>query len=538
MTESDPTVPPAQLRDYGALFRRQWWVLVLATVFGIVAAIAYTASQPEAYTSVTDVLVTSTGVEDDSISTTARTRAEINLDTEAQLLTSTAVVALASEQLNSTLPLTQLADRVSVTVPPNTEVLTIAFRAESPRAANAGANAFATAYLANRTADAGDEITARLEARQSQVLTLTTNLQEATSGLTGVPLGSPERALIEAQIQTISAQIATLTSQSNELDSLAITPGRVITDATEPSTPSSPVLPINLAGGTMLGLLLGVGLALLRQRRDHRLHDTVQVEQEVGLPILVALSGLDTPDVSGPDTPDGRAYSRLRNLIASRQTTPQVVLVTTIAPDGSAVATNLAVALARTGATVALIATHERSRVGQRLGLSARGAGLSEALDRTGSSVSLALRPVPAIPGLSVLLAGRDPEHGADLLQTSAAAELLANLRATKQYVVLDIPPTTTSSQAQTLASLADASVLVLVAGQTYREDARDAAQQFRSVGRALFGAVFLQPTGGSQPRRRRTDGTYVDELAKVRDEVAPEAAEPTVTRSRRQAAR
>ncbi len=60
--------PPVQLGDYSALIRRQWWLVVLATTIGILAALWYTSTQPKIYTSTTQVLVTPTGMDDDAVS--------------------------------------------------------------------------------------------------------------------------------------------------------------------------------------------------------------------------------------------------------------------------------------------------------------------------------------------------------------------------------------------------------------------------------------------------------------------------------------
>lgn len=555
MTASDTTAPPADLHDYGVLLRRQWWVLALGVLLGVAAAAGYTATQPTVYTSVIDVLVTATGVEDDAVSANGRTRAEINLDTEAQLLKSTAVLTLVSEQLDSTLPLDELGERVSVSVPPNTEVLTIGFRGESPAAARDGADAVATAYLANRSEDASGAVAARQTARQSQILALTTSLQEVSASLSGLTAESAERAIAEGQIQSLSAQIAILTAERNELDTLAPTPGRVITEASLPDSPSSPVVTMNLAGGALLGLLCGGGLALLRQRRDHHLHDAAQVEAETGLPVLVTLPPAGAATVADPATAEGRAYVRLRNVLTARgsstgsepgATDPRlgsVVLVAGVQDDASAVATNLAVSLARTGATVVLVGTSPQSRVGRRLGIPRRGEGLSEVLERPGRPTKAALRSVPDVPGLSVILPGRDPDKAATLMQTGLGADLMVALRESARYIVLDVPSTGLSSQAQSVASFADAALLVVTARVTSRADVQDAVDQFRSVGAQLRGAVLLPAArasglgrfvGRRQPPAAASELSVV-ELAGVRDsstEEPPAVAAPLATAS------
>jgi len=492
MTALKSTGPAAQLNDYAHLLRRQWWVLTLALVVGILGAGFYTSSQPKLYTSVTQVLVTATGVEDDTVSTGARTRTEINLDTEAQLLVSTAVVSRAQDTLDTDLALDQLADRLSVTVPPNTEVLTIAFRSDTARGARDGADAFAVAYLSNRQQQAAGELAARQDARQGQFLALTTSLQEVTAALPRLPEGSAGRSVAEAQVQALSAQIAVLTAESNVLDTLTVTPGRIISDATLPDGPSSPVIPINLAGGAMLGLLAGCGIALLRQRADRKLRDADDVPRRTGLRVLATLPAASSAGVEESSGPGGQAYARLRNVLTAQETTKsRVFLVAGSTCDDGTVAANLAAALAGTGVSVILVSCYEGSSAVVRLGLSPRSPGRSTIADQPQELNPVLLR-APAFDNLDVLSAGDEPGRGTAMLQTEAGRAFVDSLRELAHFVILDAPSTATSALAQTLARLADAALLVVTPRSTSADDALDAIDQFTAVGTPLLGGVLL----------------------------------------------
>ena len=76
----------ADLSHYLGMLRRHWWILLLLTVIGVGAATAYTRAVPKVYESSTSVLVLA--VDQDSNVTGGRTKATINLDTEAQLVNS------------------------------------------------------------------------------------------------------------------------------------------------------------------------------------------------------------------------------------------------------------------------------------------------------------------------------------------------------------------------------------------------------------------------------------------------------------------
>ena len=113
---------------------------------------------------------------------------------------------------------------------------------------------------------------------------------------------------------------------------------------------------INLAGGAMLGLLLGCGVALLRQRSDRNLRNPDEVTRLTGLPVLVSIPESSGAWLADTTSVGGRAYVRLRNVLTARVANDaRIILVAGIDGDGSEVADNLAATLARTGAEVILV---------------------------------------------------------------------------------------------------------------------------------------------------------------------------------------
>ncbi|MGI8532180.1 MAG: Wzz/FepE/Etk N-terminal domain-containing protein [Geodermatophilaceae bacterium] len=505
---TDPTVapvPPAQLSDFGALLRRQWWLILIVVVLGALAGYGYTSAQTPLYTSTTQVLVTPTGADDQSVLANGRTRGEINLDTEAQLLTSTAVVKAAADTIGDNATPAELVSRVKVSVPPNTEVLTIAYRSTSPEAARTGANAFAVAYLANRAQEASAQITARQTARQVQIDTLNRSLQNVTKSLAGLKPDSVELSVAQAQIQSLSTQIALLSAEVDGLDVSSITPGRTITDANLPRSASSPVLTVNLAAGAMLGLLVGLGLALLRYRSDRQLRTPDEVSRRTGLPVLANVPETVGGGLAEPTTPAGRGYVRLRNLLTSRTASDaRVLMVAGVDSDSSEVAANLAASLSKTGAEVTLVCASPESGTVQRLRLRHGSAGLSEVLSGS-SELADALQVPLGFEQLRVLAPGSEPERAGALLQTQAARELLRTLRRSARYVVLEAPPTNDSSQAQTLSALADAALIVIVARHSASDRVLDAIEQFAVMNTPVVGSVLIP--AARHARKMRTGG-------------------------------
>ena len=149
-----PVPESFEFADYLGVLRRRWLVVVVFTCLGLAAAGAYVAIAHKEYTATASVNVTATGSAGSQNGAVAggRTSSAVNLDTEAQIVQSSTVAAMAARAIHATVTPTALAARVSVAVPPNSSVLQISCRAATPPKAAACANAFAAAYLQNRSA--------------------------------------------------------------------------------------------------------------------------------------------------------------------------------------------------------------------------------------------------------------------------------------------------------------------------------------------------------------------------------------------------
>ena len=74
--------------------------------------------------------------------------------------------------------------------------------------------------------------------------------------------------------------------------------------------------------------------------------------------------------------------------------------------------------------------------------------------------------------------------------------------------MVVEAPSTASGADAQSLARVADAAILVVETGRTRHAQVVDAAQQFRLVGTRLLGAVLLSPPLPEPKSRVRADRT------------------------------
>jgi uncharacterized protein involved in exopolysaccharide biosynthesis/Mrp family chromosome partitioning ATPase len=494
----------ADLSHYLGVLRRHWWVVLTAGGLGLGLGAGITQAIPKVYEASTSVLVQP--VSGDTNASGGRTKGTINLDTEAQLVGSGAVAVKAAALLRSADSPIELARHVKVEVPANTTVLVISFEADDPRGAQAGSHAFAEAYLRNR------EETAR-SGLDRQIKTLTVKVKQLTTSLTGINTrlaraerDSSERSNLESLRGNSQNQLNNLTGRLNELTTATVGAGSIISDAREPEAPTSPDAMLNTATGGMLGLLVGLALAFVRERVDRRLRTAADVRDRGRIPVLAALDERTTPhfdDVLQPYGPGGRVFNRLRNeILASLRSGDQIIVVTGASRGSAAtlVAANLAAALARTGSDVVLIGAHlpdsviDAAPLARMLGVAAM-PGLSDLLaGRIG--LHKAMQRTPRIPSLRVITTG-GAATAAGLMQSQRLRDTLEALRRQTGYVVIEAPSTSSSADAQSLASLADAAILAVELRRAKRPALHDAAEQLSRVGTPLLGAVVLPRLAG-----------------------------------------
>ncbi|BCB86908.1 Wzz/FepE/Etk N-terminal domain-containing protein [Phytohabitans suffuscus] len=485
--------------DYLGMLRRHWWVVLLLTLAGLGGAVLVTHVQPKVYESATSVLVQPAGQDTNVVG--GRTKGDINLDTEAQLVRSTAVAVGAAELLRSPTPPDDLARQAAVEVPANTAVLVVTFTAGDPESARAGSHAFAEAYLRNREESAKADLNAQISALNAKVRQLSQTLTQVNGRLAALTDGSPLRPNLESQRATAQNQLNSLSGKLNDLTTATVTGGKIISDARLPETPVKPDPMLNLATGTMVGLLLGSGVALLRERLDRRVRVAADVFRRTRVPVLAELARGEEARLDGvlpAHGEGGGTFNRLRNEVVASLGPDDKVVVVAGASRGVAstlVAANLAAALARTGSDVILVGAHLPDSVADTAPLAtifgvAATPGLSDVLaGRVG--LAAAVQHAPRIPSLRVITTG-GTASAAGLMQSQGLRDALDLLSARPGYVVIEAPATSSSADAQSLASLADAAIIAVELRRTRRPDVSDAAEQLRRVGTPLLGAVVV----------------------------------------------
>ncbi len=289
-----------------------------------------------------------------------------------------------------------------------------------------------------------------------------------------------KRSALQFRATSLTSQISALQQQAAELalpEDLRV--GEMLNDPVGPRTPSSPVLPKNLALGGVLGLLLGAAAALLRDRWDRRVRDRSEIEVITQTAVLGVIpkdrkrAKIDPTRlvVSDPASPASEAYKMLRAaLLVSPKVGDAKTLMTTSPNPGegkTTVMANLGVALAQAGKRVILVSGDLRKPWIESLFGIQSPRGLSDALqgkiDPWECLVPLRHKNLVLLPS------GPIPDNPSELFASQAAPDVLRELSQAADFVLVDTPPVLVTADAQTLSSLVDGVLVVVAAGSTTR---------------------------------------------------------------------
>jgi capsular exopolysaccharide synthesis family protein len=295
----------------------------------------------------------------------------------------------------------------------------------------------------------------------------------------------------------------------------------VVDPAMVPSTPSRPAKARNIALAFIVGLVGGIGLALLREYLDNTVKTPDDIETLARLPSLAVVPAFSESNGNGrrrligggvsvnghdkrielvaqhlPKSQMSEAFRALRTalLLSQADHPPQVVLVTSALPrEGkTTAAANLAVTLAQLGDRTLLIDCDLRKPGVARLLNMTDGkyAGLSSYLAGV-SSLDLVTVPHPAIPNLMVIPTGPLPPNPADLLSSHKLADAIAELRTKFKFIVIDTPPIMAATDAVILSVQADGVLLVVRSGETPKEAFTRTRDLLTSVKCRMLGVVL-----------------------------------------------
>jgi capsular exopolysaccharide synthesis family protein len=282
--------------------------------------------------------------------------------------------------------------------------------------------------------------------------------------------------------------------------------------ASIPEKPVSPKPFRNLAIGLALGLFMGIGLAVLRDRLDNTVKDQGTVETSTGVGLIGSIP-LDKDRRKDPailfendNSAIAEAFRKLRTNLQflAVDNPPRVILITSSMPDEgkSTAAVNIALALAEAEHNVVLVdGDLRRPTIAKYLGLIGQ-VGFSTVLANRASLEEVLQKT--RFPRLTALTSGAVPPNPSELLGSLAAKKILAQLRAHFDYVIVDSSPLLAVTDAAILAADADGVLMVARYGQVKRDQLAHAVRNIADVGASLLGVIITM-----MPSRRNSSYSY-----------------------------
>lgn len=437
-----------ELRDYIRILRKGWILIALLTLLGVAAAATYSILQTAQYSSTSKVFVSTSGGESVSDLQQGNSFTTQRVKTYSDLATTPIVLLPVIAELDLNVPADKLAESVSVSAPLDTTVIEITAENGDP---------VISADIANAIAESLADVVQKIE---------TPSAEDAIS-----------------PVKLTLVQIADV-----------------------PTSPVSPRVPLNVALGALVGLALGVGIAVLRETLDTRIRNEHDVEQVTDKPIIGGIAfdpkAQSRPLIvhADPRSPRAESFRTLRtnlSFLDLGERDRSFVITSSVESEGkSTTSANLAISLADSGARVLLVdADLRRPKVAEYMGLEGA-AGLTDALIGR-ANISDVIQPWGRSK-LYVLPAGRIPPNPSELLGSSAMAKLISAFNREFDFVIFDAPPLLPVTDAAVLSKSVGGAIVVVAAGRTHKNQLGGAVSALENVGAPVSGVVLtMLPTKG-----------------------------------------
>lgn len=436
-----------EIRDYLRILRRSWIIIVAVTLAGLLGAGVASVLIKPTYTAETQLFVAIQSSGSVQEMAQGNTFSQARVQSYVKTVTTPTVLQPVIESLGLPFTSNELADKIKASTDLNTVLISVSVSDTSPVQAAAIAQA-----VANSLVQAVDTLE-----------------RPKTGGSSPVRLS-------------------------------------VVTPASAPSAPSAPNTKLNLTLGIFVGLILGIGIAVLRTTLDNRVRGEADVRRVTSAPILGGIAfdqdATKKPLVTqvAPQSPRAESFRQLRTNLQFAHVSHEskTVLVTSSVPgEGkSTTATNLAISIAQSGQSVALVdADLRRPMVNEYLGLE-RNAGLTTALVGEADVHDL-LQPW-GDGGLFVLTSGQVPPNPSELLGSEAMKLLITRLENTFDAVIIDAPPLLPVTDAAVLAQHVGGVVVVVGSQRLRHADLEKSLGALAMVDADLLGIVLNRlPTKG-----------------------------------------
>ncbi len=258
-----------------------------------------------------------------------------------------------------------------------------------------------------------------------------------------------------------------------------------------------------LAGSTLGGLCLGLGIVLLVAFRDDKFRSAVEINEKYGdaivgqVPEVLAVRGNGSvPLLALNDERHiyAESFRGLRSALFFGGTGGErlrVLLITSAVPNEgkSTIAANLARTLALGGSRVVLVDADLRRGTLHKLMALQRAPGLSELLGQPDDLEKIIQRDT--LPNLDFIACGNHIGNPGDALLGPAMNQILARLRHEYDYVLIDTCPVFAADDATTLAPKVDGTLFVVRSEFSSARAVQEALEQLSQRQAKVIGLIF-----------------------------------------------
>lgn len=261
---------------------RRWKSVVVGIAIGGLLAALYLVVLPGSHTATATVTITTPSA---TLEPAARTSlSSTDMVTEKAVAGSAVTLQQALDSMPGTdLTLSDLKNALTVEGDTNGTIVSISWSGGTRKEAVQVTDAITAAYIDQRTGlieQRADEMSAAITDRINALSTEAAGLD-------------PASAEGQARASAIQTELDELAKQQDQLAAYHTTAARVLTGAADSPDDTTPPRKKVLAAGLAVGVVLGLAIGLVRERRERRVLSALQLSDLTGLPVWGAEQDVD-----------------------------------------------------------------------------------------------------------------------------------------------------------------------------------------------------------------------------------------------------
>jgi capsular exopolysaccharide synthesis family protein len=517
------------------LLLRWLWLFLLAGLLAGAISFLMERRNPALYVTTTRLIV-GPGIDSPSPNLNDLRAGSQLMQTYAELPKTTPFLRSVIDDLGLDLTPQDLGKMITVRTNEDTQLLSVEVQAPQPQTATAIANSVANTLV--RYSPSGGETTAGLLRQQIQrqaelleasIPVITARVEELEIALANTSELETQQMLAEqlsSERNRLDDRHRTLATLYETLQTAATNQVKIIEPASAPTLVASRLW-LAIVIGALTGVTLSALLVFAYEYSVDSVDTAEEMQEATGVPTLGsiarhgALKGSPQQRMVVRAEPASTAAEDYRmlaiKLLFARQGGQPLrsILLTSVeeGQDVGEIAANVAVVLAQTGSRVVLVDGNlQRPTIGHLFGFNDR-CGLTDVL--TGECSTADPSAVHWAPGLLVLPSGSVTYNAFTLLASPRMVEVLEQLEARADLVLITASPLTSSADSLFLASRVDGVILAAQGRQVRRRMLRNAVASLEAVGARVLGTI-LQESG--RPGRRNQGRGLREEFIEVED--------------------